>query len=73
MVYLIVLLALIFLSVKGFCGKKTSTCVGQMGDAFRFNILRMLLCTLIGIVVVCFEGAQGALRIDGGMMAICLL
>ena len=73
MVYLIVLLALIFLSIKGFCGKKTSTCVGQTGDAFRFNILRMLLCMLIGIVVVFCEGAQSALRIDGGMLAICLL
>ena len=73
MVYLIVLLALVFLSIKGFCGKKTSTCVRQTGDAFRFNILRMLLCMLIGIAVVFFEGAQGALRIDGGMVAICLL
>ena len=73
MVYLIVLLALIFLSIKGFCGKKTSTCIQQTGDAFRFNILRMLLCMLIGIVVVFLEGAQDSLRIDGGMLAICLL
>ena len=73
MVYLIVLLALIFLTVKGFCGKKTSTCVQQIGDAFRFNILRMLLCMLIGIVVVFLEGAQASLRIEGKMIAICLL
>jgi len=73
MVYLIVLLALIFLSIKGFCGKKTSTCIQQTGDAFRFNILRMLLCMLIGVVVVFLEGAQDSLRIDGGMLAICLL
>ena len=51
MVYLIVAIALIFLTVKGFCGKKTSTCVTRTSDAFRFNILRMLLCMMIGIVV----------------------
>ena len=73
MVYIIVFLALIFLTVKGFCGKKTSTCVQQTGDAFRFNILRMLLCMLIGIVAVFLEGAQGFLRIEGRMVAICLL
>ena len=73
MVYLIVLIALIFLSIKGFCGKKTSTCIQQTGDAFRFNILRMLLCMLIGLVVVFLEGAQKSMRIDGGMLAICLL
>lgn len=73
MVYVIVFLALIFLTVKGFCGKKTSTCVQQIGDAFRFNILRMLLCMLIGIVAVFLEGAQGSLRIEGRMVAICLL
>lgn len=73
MVYLIVAVALIFLTVKGFCGKKTSTCVRQISDAFRFNILRMLLCMLIGVVVVFLEGAQGYLRVEGRMIAICLL
>ena len=73
MVYLFVLLTLIFLSIKGFCGKKTSTCVQQVGDAFRFNILRMLLCSLIGLVVVFMEGAQGSFAIDRGMLLICLL
>lgn len=73
MVYIIVLIALIFLTVKGFCGKKTSTCVREIGDAFRFNILRMLLCMAIGIVVVFAEGAEASLAIDGGMLLICLL
>lgn len=73
MVYLIVAIALIFLTVKGFCGKKTSTCVTRTSDAFRFNILRMLLCMMIGIVVVFLEGAQKFLRVDNRMIAICLL
>lgn len=73
MVYLFVLLTLLFLGIKGVCGKKTSTCVQQTGDAFRFNILRMLLCSLIGMVVVLIEGAQDSLVVDGGMIAICLL
>jgi drug/metabolite transporter (DMT)-like permease len=33
----------------------------------------MLLCMLIGIVVVFLEGAQASLRIEGKMIAICLL
>ena len=73
MVYVFVLLTLLFLGIKGVCGKKTSTCVQQTGDAFRFNILRMLLCSLIGMVVVLIEGAQDSLTVDGGMIAICLL
>ena len=73
MVYLIVAIALIFLTVKGFCGKKTSTCITRTSDAFRFNILRMLLCMMIGIVVVFLEGAQKFLRVDNRMIAICLL
>ena len=72
MVYLIVLLALLFLTAKGYCGKKTSTCVQQIGDVFRFNILRMLLCMLIGLVVVFLEGAQGSFAIDRGMLMICM-
>ena len=73
MVYVFVLLTLISLAIKGFCGKKTSTCVRQTGDAFRFNILRMLLCMLIGALVVFLEGAQSSFAIDRGMLLICLM
>ena len=45
----------------------------QTSDAFRFNILRMLLCSAIGIVVVFLENAQQSLAVDGRMIAICLL
>lgn len=73
MVYGIIGVALLCLTVKGYCGKRTSSAVRHTGDAYLFNLLRMLLCMLIGIVLVCAEGAQGFLRLEGGMLAICAL
>lgn len=73
MVYLIVVVALFFLSVKGLCGKKTSTYMQDSGDAFRFNILRMLLCMLIGIVLVFIENAERYLAVESGILWICIL
>lgn len=73
MAYLFVFLSLIFLTVKGFLGKKTSICVGDPGDAFLFSLVRMLLCILIGLVPVAFDNAWSFLALDAGMAAICLL
>ena len=73
MEYLMVGLALVFLTVKGYSGKKASVAVRNKGDAFLFNFLRMAFCVAIGIVMVMMEGAIPALRIDGIMALICLL
>lgn len=73
MSYVVVVAALFFLTVKGYYGKKTSTYMEDTGDAFRFGALRMLLCMLIGIVLILFEGAAGLLAVEGGMLAICTL
>lgn len=66
-------IALLCLTVKGYCGKKTSVAVRNMGDSFLFNLLRMLFCVAIGAVMVFIEGSARSLLIDGKMIAICLL
>ena len=66
-----ILIVLLCLALKGFCGKKTSQAVALVGDAFRFNFTRMLFCLIIGTFPVLAEGAGFA--IDGRMAAICLL
>lgn len=73
MAYLFVFVALVFLSVKGYCGKKTGNSMRGMGDAFLFNLTRMLLCIVIGLLPVAFDRAWASLALDGGMTAICLL
>ena len=73
MVYGIVGLTLLCLTVKGYCGKRTSGCVRSMGDSALFNLLRMLFCMLIGGVLVLAEGSLSFLRLEPGMLGICLL
>ncbi|MBQ9099485.1 MAG: hypothetical protein IJY50_08690 [Clostridia bacterium] len=73
MAYLFVLIALLCLTIKGYCGKKTSTYIANAGDPLLFNLLRMLLCILIGLAVVFLESAAPYLRVEGGMLLICLL
>ena len=73
MAYLFVSIALVFLTVKGYCGKKTSTSMRDTGDAFLFNLTRMLLCILIGLVPLALDHAWGYMGIDMGMLGICLL
>ena len=73
MEYLVIGVALLCLTVKGYCGKKLSCFVEDTSAAYLFNFLRMLFCLLIGIALVSFEGALPYLAIDGGMLAICAL
>ena len=73
MVYLMVGIALFCLTVKGYCGKKTSVAVRDTGDSFLFNLIRMILCVVIGIVMVFIEGSRESLLVEGKMLAICAL
>ena len=73
MVYIIVAIALLCLTIKGYCGKKTSIYVRDTSDSFLFNLLRMVFCIFIGIAFVFAEGAQGALLIESKMLWICVL
>ncbi len=73
MVYVIVAIALLCLTIKGYCGKKTSIFVKDTEDSFRFNLLRMLFCICFGAAFVFAEGSQFFLSISGGMAWICSL
>ena len=73
MVYGIIALALLALSVKGYCGKKISCYASSTGDALLFNLLRMLFCIAIGVLFVFFEGAQGSLFPEWQMIVISAL
>jgi len=71
MEYILLAIALAGLAIKGYCGKKTSLAVARVGDAFRFNAVRLAFCLIIGILPVLAEGAS--LAIDGRMAAVCVL
>ena len=61
MAYLFLSLALMAGTVKGYCGKRTGGHLSGSLHAMRATVLRMLLCTLIGFVM---------LLLDGGIHAI---
>ena len=72
MAYLFLILALICLTVKGYCGKRTSNDIRRAGDPLLFNLMRMIFCLLIGLGVVFVEQAGEQLAIEGGMLWITL-
>ncbi|MBQ8357373.1 MAG: hypothetical protein IJX39_06135 [Clostridia bacterium] len=72
MAYLFLIMALLCLTVKGYCGKKTGCYISGAGDPLLFNLLRMLFCIVIGLGVVFLESAGAQLAVEGGMLWICL-
>ena len=68
--FLFLFLALICLTVKGYCGKKTSNYVTSTGDSLLFNLLRMLFCIAIGLAVVFIERAGDQLVVEPAMLWI---
>lgn len=71
--YWFVALALLFLTVKGYCGKKASMDVAHSDDPYLFSLVRMLFCIIISFVLLPVETGELALGIDWGMAAIGLL
>lgn len=70
--YLFVMISLVCLAVKGYCGKKVGCWMRDSGDAVLFNLLRMAICAVIGIGLTLVAGESGFLSVDGGMLGICL-
>ncbi len=54
--YVFAFTAIFFALMKGFCGKKISAYTAQPTDAAYYNVIRMLLCILIGAALVAVEG-----------------
>jgi drug/metabolite transporter (DMT)-like permease len=73
MLYLVLLLALLCLTVKGYYGKKLSCHVRHTQDTYLFNLIRLLMCSLIGAILVFIEGSGGFLYVEWRMLAICAL
>lgn len=71
--YWLVALALLFLTVKGYCGKRTSMDVTHPDDPYLFSLVRMFFCIIIALVLLPFEPGGLSLGIDPGMAAIALL
>lgn len=50
--YLFLLISLFAGTLKGYCGKKTSSYAGSIGNAVFANTIRRILCILIGFILV---------------------
>lgn len=73
MPYLYVAIALFAGATKGYCGKKTSGFVKERSDALFINIIRMVLCILIGALMVLSAKSTAYLALDMQMLPIYLL
>lgn len=56
--YVFLAISLLCGATKGYCGKRTSGHTERITDAVYANLLRMLLCIVIGFFVVLFSGKQ---------------
>ncbi len=72
MVYLFVILAILCLAVKGFCGKKISIYAEKISYAFLLNLVRMLLCIVVGLIVLLIEAKGKITGIDWRLALIAL-
>lgn len=54
--YIFAFIAIFFALMKGFCGKKISDYTARPEEAAYYNVIRMLLCILIGGALVAAEG-----------------
>lgn len=72
MEYLFLVIVLILWSAKGVFGKKVGTEMHDTGDAFLFNLARMIFCLIIGFIIVLIGGEISYVAIDGGMLLICI-
>lgn len=68
--YLFLIITLILFSVKGFCGKKTSTDIVLPTDPLLFNFLRMLLCIVIGFFMILLDRALPQVAVDPKLLLI---
>ena len=72
MEYFLLIVTLLFLATKGYCGKKTSTDIKQPTDPFLFNLIRMLFCLVIGLVLIFVETVSAQLAVESTMIWITL-
>lgn len=71
--YLFLAIALLTGVTKGYCGKKTSGYVTDYKDAILTNIVRMILCIMLGLVMVFAGGNFRQLRPTPSLIVISAL
>lgn len=71
--YLFLLIALFAGTAKGYCGKKTSGYTNSFRDATLANIIRMMLCIVIGFVLIFITGDLEKLIPSRDMLLISVL
>lgn len=71
MAYIFVAGVLLATQIKGYFGKKTSGKLLHVHDAVLFNMVRMVLCVVIGLVLILIRRPADLSGIDGGMLLIC--
>lgn len=71
--YLFAAIAVLTGATKGFCGKKISGFTAEPRSAAFSNVIRMVLCIVIGFFFVLFDGGIGSLAVSGKVMLISLL
>jgi len=71
--YLFLGIALLCGATKGYCGKKSSGFVTEFRDSMLINLIRMLLCILLGCGVLGFGAGFSALAISPPALFMTLL
>lgn len=71
--YLYLSIALFSGSIKGFCGKKTSSFTSTFYHSVLANLIRMTLCILIGFAVVCSKGHFKFMFLDTSVILVSAL
>lgn len=71
--YVFAFAAIICGATKGFCGKKISGYTKAPRSAAFSNVIRMLLCIVIGFFFVLFDGGIGGLAVGSDLILISLL
>ncbi len=68
--YLYLAISVLAGAAKGYCGKRTSGYAADMRSAGWINLVRMGLCVLLGLLLLCVQGQAAALAVDGTTLAI---
>lgn len=71
--YLLFFIALCAGTVKSFCGKKTSGYTSNYNDATLANIIRLVLCIVIGFLLILVTGDLSKLTMSRELFFISLL
>ena len=71
--YLFLFIALFAGVIKGYCGKKTSGYTNSFSDAILANTIRMILCTVIGLVIILASEGFSVLKPSPEMILISAL